>query len=124
MGEQKQKNHTQWNDTSNISVKHRVTTEAGDALEKMLDPIAGSPTTGKSVTRTINLFVDDLFKTGGTEMEQRVQARLGKYFQVGSKDWSDVTFTGQRIRWIKDSQSGRCIEVVNKKLLMSWRRSQ
>ena len=70
MGEPKQKNHTQWNDTSNTSVKPRVTTEVDDAFEKMLDPIAGSPATGKSVTRIINLFVDDLFITGGTEMEQ------------------------------------------------------
>ena len=50
----------------------------------------------------IHLSVDDLFGTGGTETEQRVLSRLGKDFQVGS-----VTCTGQRIRWIKDSQSGR-----------------
>ena len=30
----------------------------------------------------MNLFVDDLFGTGGTEMEQRVLARLQKDFQV------------------------------------------
>ena len=70
--------------------------------EKMLDPIAGTPATGKTVVGIIHLSVDDLFGTGGTEMEQRVLSRLGKDFQVGS-----VTCTGQRIRWIKDSQSGR-----------------
>ena len=52
----------------------------------------------------VNLFVDDLFGTGGTEMEQRVLSRLRKDFQVGSEDWDDVTITGQRIRWIKDPQ--------------------
>ena len=47
-----QNNSTQWHDA---------------AFEKMLDPIAGSPK-GKSVAGIINLFVDDCFGTGGTEM--------------------------------------------------------
>ena len=64
-----------------------------------------------------HLFVDDLFGTGGTEMEQRVLARLRKDLQVGSEDWSDVTFTRQRIRWMKDSQSGGCIEVGQQKAI-------
>ena len=68
----------------------------------MLDPIAGSPATRKTVARIIDLFEDDLFVTSGTEMEQRVPARLGKDFQVGSEDWNDVTsqdkeFVGRRI---------------------------
>ena len=73
-------------------------TEADAAFEKMLDPIAGSPATGKSVAGIINLFVDYLFGTGGTEMEQRILARLKKDFQVRSEDWNDVTFTKQKIR--------------------------
>ena len=85
-------------------------TEADAAFEKMLDPIAGSPATGKSVAEIFDLHVDDLFGTGGTDMEQRVPARLGKDFQVGSEDWNAVTFTGQRIRWINVSQSGSYIE--------------
>ena len=48
------------------------------AIEKVLDPVAGSPATGKPVAGIVNLFVDDLFGTGGTEMEQRVLARLRK----------------------------------------------
>ena len=49
-------------------------------------------------------------------MEQRVLTRLRKDFQVGSKeDWNDVTFTGQRIRWVNDSQSGSCIEASQQK---------
>ena len=50
------------------------------------------------------LFVDDLFGTGATEMEQRILGRLGKDFQVGSEDWNDVLFTRQGIRWMKDPQ--------------------
>ena len=60
----KQRNHTQWNDTGNISNKPRVRTEVDAAYEKMLDPIAGSPATGKSVAGIKHLFADDLFGTG------------------------------------------------------------
>ena len=63
-----------------------------------------------SVSGMINLFVDDLFGTVGTEMEQRVLARLRTNFQVGSEDLNDVTLTRQLIRWINDSQSGSYIE--------------
>ena len=83
----------------------------------MLDPIAGSPATRKSVAGIINFLVDDLFGSGETEMEQRVLARLGKDFQVGSEDWNDVTFTGQRNRWTKDPQSGPYIEVSQEKAI-------
>ena len=76
-----QNNSTQWHDTSNNSTKPRVRTEACAAFEKMLDPIAGSPATGIN-----NLFVDDLFGRGGTEMEQRVLSRLSEDFRIGSKD--------------------------------------
>ena len=95
--------------------KPRVRTEADAAFEKVLDPIEGSPSTGKSVAGIINLFLDDLFGTGGTEMKQRVRARLRKDFQIGSEDWNDVLFTGQRIRWLKDPQSGSFIEVNQEK---------
>ena len=87
------------------------------AFEKTLDTIAGSPATGKSVAGIIDLFVDDLFGTGGNEMEQRVLTRLRKYFEVGSEDWNDVTFTGQRIRWTQDSQNGPYIEVNQNKAI-------
>ena len=43
--------------------------------------------------------MDDLFGTGGNEMEQRVLTRLRKDFQVGSAD----CLSGQRIRWTQDS---------------------
>ena len=112
-----QNNSTQWHDTSHILTKPRVETEADAAFEKMLDPIARSPATGKSVAGIIKLFVDDLFGTGGTEMEQRVLARLRKDFQVGSGDWNDVLFTGRRSRWMKDPQSGSYIAVGQEKAI-------
>ena len=76
-------------------------TEADAAYEKILDPIAVSPATG-NFRSWKNLFVDDLFETSGTEMDQRVLTRLRKDFQITSEDWKDTTFTGQRIRWMKD----------------------
>ena len=81
----------------------------------MLDLIAGSPATGKSVAGIIDPSVDDLFGTGGKEMEQRVLTRLRKDFQVGSEDWNPVTFTGQRIRSTKDPKTGSYIEVSQEK---------
>ena len=45
------------------------------------------------------------------QVEQRVLARLGKDFQVGSEDWNDVLFKGQRIRWTEHPQSGPSVEV-------------
>ena len=79
--------------------------------------MAGSPLTGKSVAGIINLFVDDLFRTGGSEMEQRVLTRLRKYFHFGSEDWNDVAFTGQRIRWTEDPQTGLYFEVRQEKAI-------
>ena len=43
--------------------------------------------------------------------------RLRKDVQVGSKDWNDVAFTGQRIRWTQDSQNSPCIEVSQNKAI-------
>ena len=50
-------------------------------------------------------------------MEQRVLTKLRKDFQVGSEDWNDVAFTGQRIRWTQDSQNGPYIEVSQNKAI-------
>ena len=78
----------------------------------MLAPIEESPATSKSVAGIINLFVDDVFGRGGTEMEQRVLARLTrKHFLVNSEEWNGVLFTGQRIRRMRDLQSGPSIDV-------------
>ena len=74
----KQNSITQWHDTSNISSKPRVRKEVDAAYEKMLDPIAGSPATRKSVAGIVNPCVDDLSRTGRTEMGQRVLSRLRK----------------------------------------------
>ena len=85
-------------------------------LKKTLDPKAGGPATGKSVAGITNLFVDDLFGTGGKDMEQRY-TRLGKDFPVVSEDWNDVAFTRQRIRWTQNHHNGPHIEVSQNKAI-------
>ena len=59
----------QQNGKKDAFTESRERSEMEAAFEKTLDPIAGSPATGKSVAGIINLFVDDLFGTGGNEME-------------------------------------------------------
>ena len=61
-----------------ISLESCVRSKGDAAFERLLDPFEGSPVTGKSVTGILNPFVDDLFGTGGAEMEQRVLAGLKK----------------------------------------------
>ena len=102
----------QQNGTKDAFTESREQSEVEAAFEKTLDAIAGSPATGKSVAGIINLFVDNLFGTGGNEMEQRVLTRPRKDFQVGSKDWSDVDikFAGHKI-----PQNGPYIEVSQNK---------
>ena len=48
---------------------------------------------------------------------KRVLARFRKDIQVGSEDWNDVLFTGQRIRWMKDHQLGPSIEVSQERAI-------
>ena len=48
-------------------------------------------------------------------MEHLVLSRRRKDFQVGSEDWNDVAFSGQRIRWTEDPQTGSYIEVSQAK---------
>ena len=83
----------------------------------MLDPIEGSSPTGKPEAGIIDLFVDDLFGTGGTGMEQRVLTRLRRDFQVGSEDWNDVLFTRERTHRKKDPQLGPSIEVSQERAI-------
>ena len=117
-----QNNSKQWHDTSDILNKPRVRTEADAPFEKNAGSHCKKSSYRKSVAEIKNLFVDDLFETGGTEIKQRVLARLGKDFHVHSQDWNEVLFTGQRIRWTKDPQSRSCVEVSQGRLLRNWRR--
>ena len=50
-------------------------------------------------------------------MEQRVLTGLRKDVQVGSENWNDMTFTGQRIRRKKESQTASHIAVSQQKVI-------
>ena len=105
---------TQWHGTNDISFETRVRSKEDAAFEKMLDPIEGSPATGKSIAEIINLYVDDLIGTGGTEMEQRVLTRLRKISKLVQKigimySSQDKEFVGRRILNL-----GRTLKLVKK----------
>ena len=67
---------------------------------------------GKSGAGIVNLFVDDLFGTGGNEMEQRVLTRLRTDFQVSSEDWHDVTSQNKEFVGHKIPKPGRTLKFV------------
>ena len=96
---------------------HSVKTKTTSQLNRVIGQKQMIRMTECRMAGIINLFVDDLFGTGGTEMEQRVLARLRSDFQVGSEDWNDVTFTGQRIRRKKEFQTGSYIAVSQQKAI-------
>ena len=51
------------------------------------------------------------------QMEQRVLTRLRNVFKLVQKIGMMWTFRGQKFRWMKESQSGRCIEVSQQKAI-------
>ena len=82
------------------------------ALQYLLDPVAGNNSQGRSPCGIICLHVDDLFMVGDKEFHKRVVARLREDFSVGSEDTNDVVFVGQRVKWIgKPAQAGSYIRV-------------
>jgi hypothetical protein len=70
------------------------------AIEYMMDPYHGSNSQGRKVSGIICLHVDDLFMAGDEHFRNTVMANIRRDFQVGSEDKNDITFVGQRIRWI------------------------
>ena len=71
------------------------------AMDFLLDPIAGSNARDKIVLGFICLHVDDLFMAGTSYFKKHVADNLRKDFQVGSEDSGDIQFVGQRIKWIQ-----------------------
>ena len=56
----------QQNGTKDAFTEPRERSEMEAAFENTLDPIAGSPATGKSMPGIINCLVDDKWKRNGT----------------------------------------------------------
>ena len=70
-------------------------------LDRMLDPFRGNNSNGFAPCGVICLHVDDLFMAGNKEFDTRVLKRLRSDYNIGSEDTDDITFVGQRIRWVK-----------------------
>ena len=92
----------QQNGTKDAFTESREQSAVEAAFERTLDAIAGSPATRESVARIINLFVDNLFGTGGNEGEQRVLTRLRKNSMLVQKigtmsSLQDREFAGHKI---------------------------
>jgi hypothetical protein len=60
------------------------------AIGYLTDPASGCNANGRTVQGIICLHVDDLFITGGPELESRVLVPLRKKFQVRSEDKGDI----------------------------------
>jgi hypothetical protein len=88
----KHKGPREWPESKEIEIIEQ-------AMDFLLDPIAGSNAKDKCVLGFICLHVDDLFMAGTSYFKKSVIDSLRKDFQVGSEDTGDVQFVGQRIRW-------------------------
>ena len=108
----------QQKDTKDAFTKTREQSAVEVAFEKMLDPIAGGPATGKSVTGILNLFVDDLlcdrWKRNGTTHFDQTKEKSSKLVQkIGTMlPLQDRDFVGHKIL-----QNGSYIEVSQDKAI-------
>ena len=102
---------TQGHGTNGILLESCARSQGIATFERMLEPLEGSPATRKSVAEIINLVVADLFGTGGTEMEQRVLAKLWNSTLV-QKTGMTCTSQDQALRLVKEGR------------LRNWRRFQ
>ena len=82
---------TKESNKSTIISHERYSSSFEHAMDYLLDPVAGSPSRGKTASGVVCLHVDDLFMSGDAEFH-RVCASLRKDFQVGSEDINDIQF--------------------------------
>merc|ERR1711953_211796 len=73
-----------------------------EALELLLDPVTGSPAHGREVVGILLIHVDDSFFTGTPEFMKFLVHEIGKEYKIGSEDWNDIMFCGQRTKWVYD----------------------
>ena len=92
-----------------------------EALELLMDPVTGSKAHGKYVVGILLIHVDDSFFTGTPEFMTYLASRIGDEYKIGSEDWNDIMFCGQRVKWIFNDQGTkqyisvdqeRCIEAL------------
>ena len=88
-------------------------------LEHFVDPVHGSPSKGRKTVGVLSLHVDDLIISGTPEFLSWFLKKIKEHFTVGHEDKNDLTFTGQRVRWVLDAQGKKKYISVDQKLCVS-----
>ena len=70
-------------------------------------------------SRSDELACDDLIITGSPEFLTWFLEKIKKQFTVGHEDKNDLTFTGQRVRWVFDSNNQKKYISIDQKLCVS-----
>ena len=78
--------------------KPQLTPEVVDELlERVVDPVHGSPSRGRKPICVLSLRVDDLMITGDKSFLDQFVTTVRKHFSFGHEDVNDIMFTGQRV---------------------------
>ena len=88
-------------------------------LEHFVDPVHGSPSKGRKTVGVMSLHVDDLIISGTLEFLTWFLKKIREHFTVGHEDKNDLTFTGQRVRWVLDAQGQKKYISIDQKLCVS-----
>ena len=88
-------------------------------LEHFVDPVQGSPSKGRKTVGVMSLHVDDLIISGTAEFLTWFLKKIREHFTVGHEDKNDLTFTGQRVRWVMDAQGKKKYISIDQKLCVS-----
>ena len=88
-------------------------------LEHFVDPVHGSPSKGRKTVGVMSLHVDDLIVSGTSEFLTWFLKKIREHFTVGHEDKIDLTFTGQRVRWVLDAQGQKKYISIDQKLCVS-----
>ena len=88
-------------------------------LEHFVDPVHGSPSKGRKTVGVMSLHVDDLIISRTPEFLTWFLKKIREHFTVGHEDKNDLTFTGQRVRWVCDAQGKKKYISIDQKLCVS-----
>ena len=88
-------------------------------LEHFVDPVHGSPSKGRKTVGVMSLHVDDLIMSVTPEFLSWFLKKIKEHFTVGHEDKNDLTFTGQRVRWVFDAQGKKKYISIDQKLCLS-----
>ena len=67
----------------------------------------------------MSLHIDDLIISGTPAFLTWFLKKIKEHFTVGHEDKIDLTFTGQRVRWVLDAQDNKKYISIDQKLCVS-----